>query len=457
MAFCIECGAKAPDAAKFCPQCGSALIEIEAISEPTPAPVTPEAETVDAPETVTETHNADVPEANDAAVDEEIEVENLTAAPAIVDAAPSVAASLAATANMVEDAPKSKAGLFIGLGALAIIAAGGGTYAMGLFGGGDENGKLAVSAPSVTTPTALPKTETVELKTDDNDTVLSAYKDAIKTGRISDLGQFAKDHPKNSLAKDAEDAAFASLKRQGSVLAFTAFMDYFPEADTSSYTGPRVNADEDTGSTKSDVIELDKPNASVPSVRTSITQRADELDSFITQGDTGYVLSVIDEMLSLADLNDTEATYLLNLRARAETSRGLIAPAQPALTQASSIESGVIRPASVDITPTPEPEIPVIAVAEPTAPILAYDTPAKAIDRFGAITPDEATEPGECDMTFSVSVSGALTNIIANCTDQLFIAPAKETVSEWTYSPALLAGTPVQQDKLAVKIKFHLE
>jgi len=34
MAFCIECGAKAPDVAKFCPQCGSALVQAEAANAP---------------------------------------------------------------------------------------------------------------------------------------------------------------------------------------------------------------------------------------------------------------------------------------------------------------------------------------------------------------------------------------------------------------------------------------
>lgn len=431
MAFCIECGAKAPDVAKFCPQCGSALVAVDAVSEPMPALVTAEVETPEIVEVETETVIADTP----VSIDEEIssELETSTQAPFIVDTAPSVAASLATAASLAEDAPKSKAGLFIGLGLVAVIAAGGGAYAMGLFGGGDEDDKPAVVAPSVTTPAALPKTEAADINTPNSDPVLSAYKDAIKTGRISDLGQFANDHPESSLAKDAEDAAFASLKRQGSVLAFTAFMGYFPQADTSTYTGPRVNADEDTRSTESVPVEVDGPNTS--SIRVSISQRADELDPFLAQGDTDYALSVVDEMLSLTDLNESEATFLLNLRARIETSRGLITATQPDAA----------------------PEAAIIVADEPAAPIVAYDTPAKAIERFGAITPDEATEPGECDMTFSVNVKGSPINIVASCTDSLFLAPAKETTAEWSYAPALLAGEPVQQDGLTVKIRFNIE
>lgn len=452
MGFCIECGAKAPDEAKFCPKCGASLVEADTVSEPTQASAPVE---VDTPKVVeTDTLIADVSEANDEKIS--AVTESLAAKPAIVDAAPSAAASLAAAASVVEDAPKSKVGLLIGLGLIALIAAGGGAYAMGLFGG-DDDGKRIASAPKVTTPTPLPETETVEVSTSNSDPVLSAYQDAIKTGRISDLGQFAKDHPKSSLAKDAEDAAYASLQRQGSVLAYNAFISHFPEADTSSYTGPRVNADEDTFSTDSVVIELDEPFATTPDIRASITQRADELDPFIAQGDTGYALAVLDEMLALPDLNESEATYLLNLRARAETSSGFITSTQPELAEPVFVETEITQPATVEITPTLEPEAPVIAAAEPVATISTYDTPAKPVERFGAITPDEATAPGECDMAFSVSVSGSPTNITASCTDSLFIAPAKETVSEWIYTPALLAGVPVQQDDLVVKIRFNLE
>ena len=466
MTYCIECGAKAPDVAKFCPQCGSALVAVDAVSDPTPAPITADVGAADIIEVEAKTVIADVPEATDDIIDEEISTETETASaaePFIVDTVPSVAASLATAASLAEDEPKSKAGLFIGLGLVGLMAAGGGAYAMGLFGGSDEDGKRAAIAPNVTTPAALPDTKTIEINTRNSDPLLSAYKDAIKTGRISDLGKFAKEHPESSLAKDAQDAAFTSLKRQGSVSAFTAFIGYFPEADTSSYTGPRVNTEEDMRSTEVVTVESDEantsPNEPTSSIRTSITQRATDLDSFLAQGDTEYALSVIDEMLALTDLNESEATYLLNLRARAETSHGLITAAQPDLAQTAPVEPILIQPASVDITPVaePAPEVPAIAAAKPTAPIPAYDTPAKPVDRFGAITPDEATEPGECDMTFSVNLSGSPTNIIADCTDPLFIAPAKEAVSEWSYSPALLAGSPVQQDDLVVKIKFHLE
>ena len=161
-------------------------------------------------------------------------------------------------------------------------------------------------------------------------------------------------------------------------------------------------------------------------------------------------------MLSIADLNEDEATYLLNVRARAETAGGF-KTAAPATV--AGIEPNLDTQPDVDITQdaaemTPEPEA---IVPEAIVPAAAFDTPAKPIDRFGAITPDEATEPGECDMTFSVDVSGTPTNIVASCTQLLFAAPATETVGEWSYSPATLNGAPVQQDGLVVKIKFHLE
>ena len=53
MTFCIECGAKAPDIAKFCPQCGAALVQIGTIADPAPKPdnMTPEARTPEAVQT----------------------------------------------------------------------------------------------------------------------------------------------------------------------------------------------------------------------------------------------------------------------------------------------------------------------------------------------------------------------------------------------------------------------
>ncbi len=60
-------------------------------------------------------------------------------------------------------------------------------------------------------------------------------------------------------------------------------------------------------------------------------------------------------------------------------------------------------------------------------------------------------------MTFSISPTGTPTNIVPKCTDEVFNIPAEEAVAAWVYSPASLAGQPVQQDGLVVKLKFHLE
>lgn len=465
MAFCIECGAKAPDVAKFCPQCGAALVEIEPVvkSAPAAAPVTPTVETVEA-------DTIETPEILDTEPEEIVadttEIETMAADP--VDAAPSAAASIAAAANLTDEEPKSKAGLLIGLGLIALIAAGGGAYALGLFGGDDDTAKSAATAPVIDEAEPLAEPEMVEIDTPDTDPVLTAYQDAIKTGRISDLGKFATANPESGLAKDAEAAAFASLKRQNSVLAYTVFTEYFPDADTSSYIGPRENSGESAEEVEQVDIEMfntpepaPAPQTVTPSiVRSSITQRAEELDAFIAQGDADYALLVIDEMLGMSDLNDAEATYLLNLRARAETSRGLIAPSAP-----TPIEPIVVQPAaSTEITPapesaapTPEPAAPSADAAEALDPNRPYDTPAKAIERFGGITPDAATEPGSCDMAFSVSTTGTPTNIIASCTNPIFTQPAKDAVTEWVYSPAMLNGAPVQQNGVVVTIRFNLE
>ena len=473
MAFCIECGAKAPEVAKFCPHCGKALVAPEIIDTPI-STVESESDLKDVEKTAAvataETPKSETPKSTDV---------NNVSTEASKDANISPLDSLAASANDVVEAPKSKAGLLIGLSLIALLVAGGGAYATGLIGGGTSDAEKTATAP---TPEAIDTLVSTEL--DDGSeqiatTPLSAYQDAIKSGRISDLGKFARSYPKNSLAKDAEAAAFASLQRQSSVLAYSAFTEFFPEADTSSYTGPRSNAD--ILPTATDTVDIDLIPAetvmestatilapSIPMIRPSLTARAEALDPFIAQGDTGYALSVVDELLATPDLNESEATYLLNIRAKAETAVGFTAPADVATIEidpVSEIKTVIVPGVSSAPEISLEPDVPVVteptieapAVTEPVVEIPAFDTAAKPIERFGAITPDEATKPGECNMTFSINAAGSPTNIIASCTDPLFIAPATDTVSEWVYSPALLAGDPVQQDGLVVTIKFHLD
>ena len=394
---------------------------------------------------------------------------------------------------MASTEPKSKTGIFIGL-AVAVLAAGGGAYATGLFDTKDNGVTQTTSAPMVETPSTTAEAEPNQEDTTETNIILAAYQEAIKSGRISALGQFAQNHPNNSLAKDAEAAAFSSLKRQSSVLAYSTFIEYFPNADTSSYNGPRVNSDIEVETDEQQTVEtaIETDSDIAPQIRSAISSRADELAPFIDQGNGDYAVAVIDEMLSLTDLTETEATYLLNLRAKAETASGFM----PESISESTSEIFVSESTpTVDITPdltVTEAEIEIATPDEPivneteiavipktgqdsetkvepdTTPTLqaktsaaatdiAYDTPAKPIERFGAITPDLATEPGECDMTFSVNTSGKPINIFAACSDPLFIEPATKTVGEWLYAPATLNGNPVQQDDILVKIKFHLE
>ena len=475
MLFCIECGAKLPEQAKFCPQCGAAIGTVET-------------ENSTAAETVIVTPEADLSKADQAETqvqDDETSTD---------DIAPSISDALAATANTTSSEPKSKTGLFIGL-AVALLAAGGGAYAMGLFDKTDKYVTQTDSTPVV--ETSLPTADAERIDEDNTETnpVLAAYQDVIKSGRISALGQFAAKYADNSLAKDAEAAAFASLKRQNSVLAYSTFTKYFPNADTSSYGGPRVNADVEAETDTPQPIEMGLQDESdiAPSIRSSISNRADELTPFIDQGNGDYAVTVIDEMLSLTDLTETEATYLLNLRAKAETASGFITETTSEVFVSESTSALDIQPSTADIIPeltvtqteveivTPiepmandveiavmpealqdtetiaEPEITAAPKTEAPTPTLTYDTAAKPIERFGAITPDAATEPGECDMSFSVDISGSPINVVAFCSDPLFVEPATETVQEWSYAPATLNGEPVRQDDIIVKIKFHLE
>lgn len=470
MLFCIECGAKLPKQAKFCPQCGAAIetVETETITEADP---------------IAETSEADISIAN------QVETQAKDDVTPTDDAVPALSESLAATADATATEPKSKIGLYLGIGLLALGVAGGGAYATGLFDTTDKYVTQTDSAPVVETSLPTADAEVIDEDKAEKNTVLAAYQDAIKSGRISALGQFAAEHADHSLAKDAEAAALASLQRQNSTLAYSTFMKYFPNADISSYIGPRVNADIEAETVTPQPVEVEIQTESdiAPSIRSSISNRADELSPFIDQGNGDYAVAVIDEMLSLPDLTETEATYLLNLRAKAETASGFITETASEIIVSETSPTLDIQPSTVDVTTEPaiteteaitneaeiavtpeivqesetmaEPDVtPALDAETPAAtPSLAYDTPAKPIERFGAITPDAATEPGECDMSFSVDISGKPTNIFAACSDPLFIAPATETVGAWSYAPATLNGNAVQQDDIIVKIKFHLE
>ncbi|MEP3654476.1 MAG: zinc-ribbon domain-containing protein [Litorimonas sp.] len=470
MAFCIECGAKVPDMAKFCPQCGAKLVEIDPVSETVADPIaeTPEADVSEGTASIEEQE----PKAEtDSVAEEHPETETHADADA-VDSPPSATASIKAAADRVaDDEPKSKAGLLIGVGLLALIVAGGGAFAMGLFSGDDTPTKTVERDSEIIAPIATYETAQESIGKPSENPVLLAYQAAIKTGRISDLGQFAQNHPDNSLAKDAQDAAFASLERQGSVLAFNTFTQYFPDADISSYKGPRVNADvvDDLDDVTAPASE--PPSLPVSTIRASIDQRAKDLEPFIAQGEIDYALIVIDEMLALTDLNEFEATFLLNLRAITETSGVLITSSDPLPVTPQPNTQSV--PADIMLASTPEDAsvVPDITTQEAettetasaqvndTAPVdmPSYDEPAKPLERFGAITPDDATEPGECDMFFDVLASGAPTNIDASCTNAIFVEPAKDAVSNWVYAPATRGGEPVRQNDVIVKIKFHLE
>ncbi len=505
MSFCIECGAKAPEVAKFCPQCGVPLVAIDAVSDAATVPVTSDVETPDLQTAGGETPQLENSEAlpTEAGPIEPAK-EDVTVEIAVTNAAdadpahtpPSAAASLSTAANASADAPKSKGGLFVGLGLIALIAAGGGAYATGLFDSAKTDIESNAKTVAATIPSSAVQTEAADTEASVKPPILTAYQEAIKSGRISDLGKFAKNNPKHSLAKDAETAAFASLERQGSGLAFKTFVEYFPDADLSSYTGLRVDINDASGASPSTGGEMDASVAPSQKIRASITERAGELDAFIAQGDTGYAVAVIDEMLALTDLNEDEATYLLNLRASTETSGGFTASTSSEFIEIEPVQSQSVEPlpeinadaftcwdGSVvyDVTACPPGAIveapsltaPAAAIEPESDPAAAdeiapgpeskadpdrlFDTPAKPIERFGAITPDAATEPGECDMAFSIDVSGTPVNIIASCSDPMFVAPAKETVSDWTYSPALLDGAPVQQNGVVVKIRFNLE
>jgi len=112
-----------------------------------------------------------------------------------------------------------------------------------------------------------------------------------------------------------------------------------------------VNADVEAETDTPQPIEMGLQDESdiAPSIRSSISNRADELTPFIDQGNGDYAVTVIDEMLSLTDLTETEATYLLNLRAKAETASGFITETTSEVFVSESTSALDIQPSTADI------------------------------------------------------------------------------------------------------------
>ena len=477
MAFCIECGVKSPAKAKFCAACGTPMAVVEAKPPAETKADTPTKKPKKKAKPVKVEAVKAAPIQPDPIKSEPIKVETPKTEPPNVQipAAPSPAVLT------VEPAAKSRAGLWAGLAALLLIGGGAGAYAAGLL---EPLGIVGKAAPTETVATApAPNPDTLapitEADTSEVSPEITAYRDAIKSGRISVLGQFAADFADSTRAKDAQEAAFASLARQNSVAAFLAFTKYFPEADVSAYAGPRTNADtgpefglpgDNTGyevdffepedvAISAPVIATPAPIANptpvpayeIPTIRPSISTKTAELDDFVAQGSVDYVVSVVDDMLALPDLNSEEATYLSNYRNRAELSRReIVAVITPEIVPEVTPEAA--HDPAPETTPESAPETTQEPITE--AP---FDTPAKPIERYGAITPDGATEPGECEMRFDIDTTGTPTNISASCTDPIFIAPGEEAVAEWLYEPALKNGAAVTQTGLVVTLRFHLE
>jgi len=153
MSFCIECGAKLPEKAKFCPQCGAAIktVETGVITQAV---------------SVAETSQADI------SITDQDETHAKADVTPTDDAAPSISDSLAASAEITDAAPKSKAGLFIGL-AVALLAAGGGAYAAGLFDKTDKYVTQTDSTPVAETSISSTELEPINEDSTEKTTVLA--------------------------------------------------------------------------------------------------------------------------------------------------------------------------------------------------------------------------------------------------------------------------------------------
>ena len=79
----------------------------------------------------------------------------------------------------------------------------------------------------------LEKQKEIELEKQKQAEILSAFEAAKASNRITTLGEFVKKYPDSAYRQEAEDLAYASLERQNSKLALTAFQKWFPTRDAS--------------------------------------------------------------------------------------------------------------------------------------------------------------------------------------------------------------------------------
>ena len=78
------------------------------------------------------------------------------------------------------------------------------------------------------------KQEKIALEKQKQAEILSAFEAAKASNRITTLGEFVKKYPDSSYVEEAERLAYASLKRQNSSKALSAFQKWFPTGEVSA-------------------------------------------------------------------------------------------------------------------------------------------------------------------------------------------------------------------------------
>ena len=85
------------------------------------------------------------------------------------------------------------------------------------------------------------------------------------------------------------------------------------------------------------------------------------------------------------------------------------------------------------------------------------DGDAEVCLRTPPIMPAEAQKSGHCNVEFDVSKEGRPSNIQTTyCTEELFSAASKQSVSWWFYHPKVERGTSVERKRVSNKITFRL-
>ena len=181
--------------------------------------------------------------------------------------------------------------------------------------------------------------------------------------------------------------------------------------------------------TAAKVPELGEPENITLQQNTSLIGEAAELDA--------ADLSAVEEILEPAD--QTLESYAVVTGLEEQSSL----PDQSAVSVASTNNRAV---SSTPIRPRVNPEIQVVEAVPIRSPRPSF--PRRAAERGIS---------GACDVVFDLNASGKPYNVVARCSNELFVKEAERAIARTDFSPKLVDGRPVEQLNTVYPLEFVLD